>query len=177
MLSTANRFTIIVIAVLMFQIIGLPNAIAASEKEIESLIKQLEDRNGDMRISAANRLGQIGSAAEAAVPALAKALNDLYVPARQAAAQALKKIGTPEALKVVQQFKETQVVKPTIPNAGRNLRTAARLRYVGLGLGLASSVVSRGDNNSDTEIIVSLSLLLGSAAVDLVAVPGGRPPR
>ena len=179
----ANRFTIIVIAALMFQMIGLPvNTIAASEEEIESLIEQLEDKSGDTRIYAATRLGHFGPAAKAAVPALATALNDEYAPVRQAAAQTLKKIGTPEALKAVQQYEAGEPIEiPGIPSvvpteqstyllsAGRNLQTSAGLRYVGLGLGLASLAVSLGDTNSDSTLGFTLATLPGQAFVGLVA--------
>ena len=50
-------------------------------------------------------LGQIG---EDAVPALMQALQDKHEMVRQGAAQALTKIGTPEALKAIEEYQSRQ---------------------------------------------------------------------
>jgi HEAT repeat protein len=61
--------------------------------EINRLIKQLTDKNPEVRQKAAFALGKIGPKAEAAVPALSKALKDENFDVRWSAAEALGEIG------------------------------------------------------------------------------------
>jgi HEAT repeat protein len=62
----------------------------------ETLVAEISD----IRATAANALGQIGD--EKAVPGLIEALHDEHDPeVRKAAREALKRIGTPEALDAI----------------------------------------------------------------------------
>ena len=56
------------------------------------------------RIRAARALGRIGEGAKDAVSALIQALQDQDQYVRRCVAKALEKIGTPEALKVVEEY-------------------------------------------------------------------------
>ena len=58
-------------------------------------------------------MGRIGPAAKDAVPALIIALGDKFFPVRKAAAKALRKIGTPEAMKAVE-VHEPSIEKPPL---------------------------------------------------------------
>ena len=65
---------------------------------ITALIAALKDGDVIVRAAAANALGEFGEAAKEAVQALALLMRDLTTTsARQAAAGALKKIGSPAA--------------------------------------------------------------------------------
>jgi len=86
-------------------------------KKIESLIRELEfSQIYYDSIEAATQLGDIGSAANDAVPALVRALRDKDIPrtvfdgqyssVRNAAVWALRKIRTPEAIMAVKQYEE-----------------------------------------------------------------------
>ena len=84
--------------------------IKTQEQKIERLIKQLQDQNEGVRVNAARALGFIGEGAKAAVPTLMPLLKDQddegFV--RSDAAEALGKIGTPEALKAVKEYQSRQ---------------------------------------------------------------------
>ncbi len=71
-----------------------------------ALIKALGDENERVREYAARALGEIGESAKAAVPALIKALGDEngYGNVYRTAAWALGEIGTPEAMKAVEEL-------------------------------------------------------------------------
>jgi HEAT repeat protein len=78
--------------------LGLKPATPAS---VAALSAALKDADTHTRFSAALSLAQIGPAAEAAVPVLEEALDDpnRYVPGY--AVEALERIGTPRAIKVL----------------------------------------------------------------------------
>jgi hypothetical protein len=65
-----------------------------------------EDPNNAWRANeaAAKVLGQIGEPAKDAVPALTEALNDSHEDVRRSAVRALKRMGTPEAMKAVKEY-------------------------------------------------------------------------
>ena len=69
------------------------------------LIEALKDKDKRIRRSAAQALRKIGPEAKAAVPALIELLN-FDDEARRWAANALKKINTPEGMKVLEEYKE-----------------------------------------------------------------------
>ena len=85
---------------------NLKYADETQEQQVERLIKLLQDLNGDVRKNAASTLGSIGEGAINAVPALVQALKDQDV--RRNAATALIRIGTPEALKAVEEYESRQ---------------------------------------------------------------------
>ena len=64
---------------------------------VPALAKALSDTHFDVRVNAANALGELGDRAEAAVPALIKASSDEEWWVRDSANLALSKINTPEA--------------------------------------------------------------------------------
>ncbi len=64
---------------------------------VPALAKALSDTHFDVRVNAANALGELGDRAEAAVPALIKAAGDEEWWVRDSANLALSKINTPEA--------------------------------------------------------------------------------
>ena len=79
------------------------------EQQVERLIKELQDPDSDVRSIAAVTLGEIGSEAKDAVPALMQVLqNDQNWDVRWNAEWALKKIGTPDALKTVEECQSRQ---------------------------------------------------------------------
>jgi len=67
--------------------------------KITDLIRQLKHEHKHVHRAAAETLGGIGPEAKEAAPALIQALQDSYV--RYRAVEALKRIGTPEALEAV----------------------------------------------------------------------------
>ncbi|WP_017297909.1 HEAT repeat domain-containing protein [Nodosilinea nodulosa] len=67
-----------------------------SEAAIPSLLKALENSDSDVRMSAAEALGQIGS--EAAIPSLLKAIENSDSDVRWSVAEALGKIGSEAAI-------------------------------------------------------------------------------
>ena len=73
------------------------------EQKVERLIKKLGHKKAKVRANATEALSNIG---EDAVPALIQALQDQDV--RINAVQALGKIGTPEALKAVEEYQSQQ---------------------------------------------------------------------
>ena len=78
------------------------------EQKVERLIKQLGHQKVKVRLHAAEILGKIGEGAKDVVPALIKALQDQDEDVRRSAALALGQIGTPEALKAVQEYQSQQ---------------------------------------------------------------------
>lgn len=69
---------------------------------IPDLIGQLSSNDFHDRQHAATQLGDLGLAARAAVPGLAKALHDVYPEVRKSAAKALGQIGRPAANALVE---------------------------------------------------------------------------
>jgi HEAT repeat protein len=65
--------------------------------QVNGLVRRLQSQEADVRISAADALGQIGPEAKEAVPALIAALKDQEVDVRSSAAYALGRIG-PDAV-------------------------------------------------------------------------------
>ena len=61
--------------------------------EIQRTIDKLSDADGNVRISAAWALGEMGEQAEKAVPELIETLNDKHLVVRNTAADALGRIG------------------------------------------------------------------------------------
>ena len=76
------------------------------EEQVERLVGDLQDENGDVRWNAVEALKKIG--ALDAVPALIQVLKDQNEDVRWIAARALEKIGTPEALKAVEEYESQQ---------------------------------------------------------------------
>src|SRR4051794_20796632 len=60
---------------------------------VQDEINKLADKDSDVRADAARELSKLGSGAQAAVPALTKALKDTDEDVRDYAAEALGKIG------------------------------------------------------------------------------------
>ncbi len=60
---------------------------------VTQLVAQLRDANVELRIAAAEALGEMGAEASAAVPALGEALRDVHPGVRQAAGRALGRMG------------------------------------------------------------------------------------
>ena len=73
----------------------------AIEKRIESLIQQLYHQQVDKRYQAAVALGKMGKSAAGAVPDLIVALKDKDEKVRSSTYQALKQIGSPEAIEAL----------------------------------------------------------------------------
>ena len=89
--------------------IGTPEAIKAAEDAIPFLIQQLQNGQDKwVRMLAAMALGPIGEGAVNAVPTLIQTFQDPHATVRQGAAEALEKIGTPEALKAVEEYQSRQ---------------------------------------------------------------------
>jgi len=88
--------------------IGTPDAIKAVKDTVSVLIQALQDRDKGVRADATYVLGAIGESAKDAVPALTLAFQDLDPEVRQYAAEALMQIGTPEALKAVEEYQSQQ---------------------------------------------------------------------
>ena len=78
------------------------------EDAVPALIQILQDQDvGSIdRVNAARVLGEIGK--EITVSALMQALQNKHEMVRQGAAQALTKIGTPEALKAIEEYQSRQ---------------------------------------------------------------------
>ena len=96
-------------AVRALMLIGTPAAIKAAEGATPFLIQQLQnDQDKWVRMLAAMALGPIGEGAVNAVPTLIQAFQDPHATVRQGAAEALEKIGTPEALKAVEEYESQQ---------------------------------------------------------------------
>ena len=76
----------------------------ATPSSVAALSAAIKDSDPQVRFSAALALAQIGPAAEAAVPALRDALNDenRYVPGY--AVEALERIATPDAMRVLMPY-------------------------------------------------------------------------
>ncbi len=75
----------------------------SSEKQIAHLLREVKGRYAIPRKNAADALVKIGAAA---VPGLIETLKDKNLDAQDAAADALMRIATPEALAAVQKWRE-----------------------------------------------------------------------
>jgi HEAT repeat protein len=84
--------------------IGTPDAIKAVKDTVSVLIQALQNQDGIVRADAAYVLGAIGESAKDAVPALIQVWQDEGMDVRINAAEALMQIGTPEALKAVEEY-------------------------------------------------------------------------
>jgi HEAT repeat protein len=73
--------------------LGIVAAVAADGAEVRELIANLQNADSDVRRAAARELGELGTEAQPAVPALSKALRDRDTFVRRYAAEALGKIG------------------------------------------------------------------------------------
>ncbi len=73
--------------------LGICAVTAAEGAEVRDLVARLGNADSDVRRAAAKELGELGSEARSAVPALTKALNDRDLFVRRFAAEALGKIG------------------------------------------------------------------------------------
>ncbi len=80
------------------EVVGTP------DETINTLLKNLNATYPGDRAKAARDLGQLGAKAQRAVSALAKALKDSSGPVRNAAAFALRAIGSDEALAVLADY-------------------------------------------------------------------------
>lgn len=78
----------------------------ARDAAVSALIRALRDENEDVSNIAAWALSGIGESAKDTVPALIEALKDEDDNVRRNAAEVLKKIGTPEALKAVEEWEK-----------------------------------------------------------------------
>jgi len=131
---------------------------ALSEK-VERLIKQIESPDAEKRIIAAQALGKIGPAAEAAVPSLIKALADEAWRVRSSVARALGEIG-PAAKAAV----------PSLINAladeNRDVRGFAAAALVGIGPAAVPSLINAlADEDENVRSSAALALgLIGPAA-------------
>jgi HEAT repeat protein len=83
------------------------------EPAVEPLLAVLRDADAVGRSCAASILGQIGDAR--AVELLATALYDLDVNVCRSAAYALHKIGTPEALAAIEQWRASSSAESRLP--------------------------------------------------------------
>ena len=98
----------------MFLFVGLfgiwMGGCETQEQKIERLIKQLGHKKVKVRVSAARALGLglIGEGAVDAVSALIPLLQDEHAGVRSNTAWALVQIGTPEALKAVEEYQSRQ---------------------------------------------------------------------
>ena len=89
-----------------FQAVGALGEIdLKAETAVSFLVEALKDVDGGVRWLAARSLRNIGSDAKSAVPALKKALKDNWQAVRHYALQALEKLNTPEARKVLEDYK------------------------------------------------------------------------
>jgi len=76
---------------------------------VPALIQALKDQDVGVRRSVADALGQIGSGAKDAVPGLIQALlQDEDKSVRVAVVWTLGQLGTPEALKAVEEYQSQQ---------------------------------------------------------------------
>jgi len=87
----------ILLLVCLFSLVASAGEI--QESQVESLIKQLQDEDAEVRSNAVEALGQIRS--KDAVPALIQALQDQDPEVHVRAASALVQIGTPKTLKAL----------------------------------------------------------------------------
>ncbi len=84
---------------------------SSSKEEVDTLIKDLSNKDPAVRSSAALELADGGAQAKRAVPQLIKLLNDKNVGVRSSAAFSLRKIGTPEASKALENAKAREDTK------------------------------------------------------------------
>ena len=75
--------------------------VLAIEKRVKSLIQQLRHQQAARRYQAATALGEMGKSATRAVPNLIVALKDKDEKVRSSAYQALKQVGSPEAIRAL----------------------------------------------------------------------------
>ena len=72
------------------------------EQKVQELVKKLQHDNPAVRVNAAWKLGEIGLGAKEAVPVLTQSLQDGNNWVCLDSAEALKKIGTPDAIKAIE---------------------------------------------------------------------------
>ncbi|MCB0343870.1 MAG: HEAT repeat domain-containing protein [Bdellovibrionales bacterium] len=92
--------------ILLASSLFLASACSDPEIEIPKLIKQLKSSDSSARNNAAMKLGSYGGDAQSAVRPLASLLNDENGGVRSSAAFALRKIGTPEAKRALDNYKK-----------------------------------------------------------------------
>ena len=102
------------------------------ESVIPELIEALGYKNQMVRVNAVYVLGRMGLPAKSAIPALTKVLIDDSPLVRESAAEALRKIGTPEAMKALGAYEKMQ--KPA----------TNRSKWVAFGMGSGSGVLLGG---------------------------------
>jgi hypothetical protein len=92
-----TRFTVLTAIAILVTTTALsaqePAAEQRVEQEVQTLIRDLHNPDESVRLRAAKRLGKIGSAASAALPALQDALKDADEDVRRIAADAMQRIG------------------------------------------------------------------------------------
>ena len=74
------------------------------EQKVERLIRQLQDRDPNVRGNAAITLGNMGVGTKDAVPALIQVLQDENEDVRWNVIKALKQVGTTEALEAAKEY-------------------------------------------------------------------------
>jgi HEAT repeat protein len=99
---------------------------------VAGLINLLKDNAGTVRMNAASSLGQMENDAVSAVPNLIVAIKDENIGVREKVIEALKKIGTPEALQIAQdkktnltQEKAIEIAKEYALKKGEDLKQYA----------------------------------------------------
>src|SRR5205807_6062275 len=81
--------------------------VTAEAADVRDLVAKLGNTDSDVRRAAAKELGELGSEAKPAVPALIKALNDRDLFVRRFAAEALGNIGPDARLAIPKLVKAT----------------------------------------------------------------------
>jgi HEAT repeat protein len=99
--------------------------------DVDELIMQLKGKDSDMRRAAAKSLGEIGTEAKPALPALMKALKDDDKFVRQFSAQSIGKLG-PEAKDAVPTLKDVLLKDSAKEVADEAAAALARVRPDGV---------------------------------------------
>jgi len=113
---------------------------------VPALSEALKDPNPDTRYTAANLLGQHGSAARSAMPALCEALKDTDANVRMRAAYSLADIG-PDASAMpllIEALKD--------PNRQVRMAAASALPAIGPDAGSALEALREAQNDADAEV-------------------------
>lgn len=147
--------------------IGLTAAAVASQPDTQALVKKLKSTDPEQRRAAAKEIGELGSGAKDAVPALAGALKDNDKFVRRFAAQSLAKIGEP-----AKAARDALATTLKNPNEAREVQEAAAqaLAVAGKqGVGPLADAVKNGSLPSSVRTRAADSLgQIGPDAKDAV---------